>query len=267
MSWPPRALRATSRPVMVLLRTSAPRTSLCGPRTARRRRRRRAPRRAAVGDRDRADDRQAEPAAAAASCRRPRGRSARRSARAAPRERRGRGRRPGTTIVSPPRTLRDDRGAGGRVEQGVLDQVAHQPVQLVGRALGERLAFAGQVERHGVAGRERFGLRGGLAHDGRHVEGHVRGLAPGVGAGEQQQVADQPPHALRRAQRRAGGLGRGGGVARAAVAGRAPPRAARGWPGCSSAGCAARARRRRRTRAGARARPRSRRARRRARAA
>ena len=90
--------------------------------------------------------------------------------------------------------------------------------------------------------------RGGL-DDVAEVDGPVRRLAAGVGAGQQQQVGHQPAHAPARAQRRAR-------RPRAAPR-RASRRAARGWPARWSAACAARARRRRRTRAGAPAWPRS----------
>ena len=76
----------------------------------------------------------------------------------------------------------------------------------------------------------------------------VRDLALGVGARQQQQVGDQPAHALRRAQRATRPPRR--------ARRRAPRPAARGWPARSSAACAARARRRRRTGAGGRAPPR-----------
>ena len=74
-----------------------------------------------------------------------------------------------------------------------------------------------------------------------------RAGAPGVGAGEQQQVGDQAAHPPRRAERAGDDLLLVGVGARAR---RGWPRAARGWRGCWSAACAARARRRRRSRAG-----------------
>ena len=85
----------------------------------------------------------------------------------------------------------------GRVADGVLDQVGGQAVQVVPRPLDDRAAG---VDRDRVPGGDRLELGRRL---GEHLA-EVRGLAgrdaAGVGAGEQEQVGDEPAHPLGRAQ-------------------------------------------------------------------
>ena len=102
-------------------------------------------------------------------------------------------------------------------------------------------------------------LAGRLGDDLGEVDGRVRGGAAGVGAGEQQQVGDQPAHAAAGAQRG------GGGLARLALQLHLEQLEV-GQHGGERRAQLVRARRRR-TGAGARASPRSRRAPRRARGA
>jgi hypothetical protein len=99
--------------------------------------------------------------------------------------------------------LRADRRARRGVAQRVLEQVDHQAVQLV----------AGGVHRHGVDVELDFvfeahgpELAGRLDDDLGEVHRLARDDAPGVRAGEQQQVGDEPAHALGGAQRGARGL-------------------------------------------------------------
>ena len=107
--------------------------------------------------------------------------------------------------VRPVAAHRDRHGrAGRRVDQGVLDQVAGEPVKVIGHPVHHHRA--GQVERERVLGGQRGRLARGLGRHGGEVHGPARQLAAGVGAGEQQQVAHEPPHAARRAQRRVGHL-------------------------------------------------------------
>jgi hypothetical protein len=70
-----------------------------------------------------------------------------------------------------------------------------------------------QVERQRMAAPDGGGLTGGLADDVGEVD-DARALAPvGVGARQQQQVAHEAAHPLRRAQRRVGDVGGSGAVA------------------------------------------------------
>ena len=124
-------------------------------------------------------------------------------------------------------------------------------MELVGVALDRDAARRARLEP--VAVGDRRDLLERLRGDLGEVAFDARAGAAGVGAGEQQQVADEAVHPLRAAQRR----GDGRALVLVGVAPSATPRAARGWRGCSSAACAARARRRRRTRAGAGSSPRS----------
>ena len=205
----------------------------------------------------RAHDR--EPEAARVRCGRPRrGRSARRPCRCSS----GRDARP--VVLDREHDLAVaalDRGLDGRarvgVAQRVLHQVEHEPVQLVARALDLRRRGGAETEISWSPATGSSSAAASVTTLGE-VDGRCGGCAPGVGAGEQQQVGDQPAHPPRGAQRGGGGL--------ALLAVERPPRAARGWPAPRSAACAARARRRRRTRAGGPASPRSPRAPRRARA-
>ena len=160
--------------------------------------------------RDRADDRQAE-AAAARAVRRPR------CARSARRASRWLGGHAGAAVGdlehdgSPSRRTEATTGrAGGVCRKRVLDEVERQPMEVVGATLDDGASpSVGQVERQRMLAAERRRLaRPPRARrpPGRRAR---RLAAPGVGAREQQQVADEPAHPLRRAQRRAGDLGRG----------------------------------------------------------
>ena len=95
-------------------------------------------------------------------------------------------------------------GARRRVADRVLHQVEGHPVQLVGRAVDHG---GPGVDRQVVRLGHRAELGGGVHEDPAQVGRLARQRAARVGAGQQQQVADQPPHALRRAQGRARGLG------------------------------------------------------------
>ncbi len=84
--------------------------------------------------------------------------------------------------------------AGRGMAEGVLDQVDRQPVQLIaGPEHLRRLHIEGDlvIAAHGPQ------LGGGLDDDLGHVERLAGLLAGGVGASQQQQVGDQPAHALR----------------------------------------------------------------------
>ena len=57
-----------------------------------------------------------------------------------------------------------------------------------------------------MTGRHRRRLGGRLAHDFGQVDGLAQPLAPGVGAGQQEQIGHEPPHPARGTQRRVGHL-------------------------------------------------------------
>jgi hypothetical protein len=90
------------------------------------------------------------------------------------------------------------------VQERVLDQVACQPVEVVGHAAHRDRT--GQVERKRVVRGERSRLGGRLARDRAEVDRDGGHLAAGVGPGQQQQVGHQPAHPARRAQRGLGHL-------------------------------------------------------------
>ncbi len=77
-----------------------------------------------------------------------------------------------------------DGGLLGGVPHGVLEQIADQPVELVGVALERE----GPVEMtlDPAAARQRLDLLQGAGGDRRQVKVLGRGPAPGVGAGEEQ---------------------------------------------------------------------------------
>ena len=128
-----------------------------------------------------------------------------------------------STAESPSRRTETITGVpGGRVDERVLDQVERQPVQVVGR---RPRPSPGSGRSSETGGRTRAaGLGAASRATAARSTGAARRLAAGVGARQQQQVADQPAHPARRAQR-------GARPSRAARR-RAPPRAARGWRGC-----------------------------------
>ena len=97
-----------------------------------------------------------------------------------------------------------DVGALGRVPHGVLEQVQHQPVEVVTGAGHDRVV--GVDDQLVVIG-HRPELGGGLGQDLAQVGGPVRLHPLGVGAREQQEVADQSAHPPGRTQRRLGRLG------------------------------------------------------------
>ena len=79
-------------------------------------------------------------------------------------------------------------------------------MQLVARAVDP--GAGRRVDRDVVVAGHRLELGRRLGHHLGEVDGPVRRLAAGVGAGEQQQVADQAAHAPRGAQGGGGGLAR-----------------------------------------------------------
>ena len=98
---------------------------------------------------------------------------------------------------------RVDPRPGRRVADGVLHEVERHPVQLVAGAVDDRgLGVDGEVM---VVG-ERAELGRGVHEDLPEVGRAVRLVAVRVRAGEQEEVADEPAHALRGAQRRVRGL-------------------------------------------------------------
>ena len=145
---------------------------------------------------------------------------------------------------------------GGVWRTAFSSRLSDEAVELVGVALDRDGPAVVDAQRGGssASGLD-LGQRG--ARRPRPGRTSVRRRAPpGVGAGEQQQVGDQPAHP----PRGAAAPSRPSRGRRSARRRRARPGAARGWPARWSAACAARARRRRRTRAGARMRARARRA-------
>ena len=96
-----------------------------------------------------------------------------------------------------------DARAVGRVADRVLHEVQRHPVELVAGAVDHRVVG---VDGHVVAVGDRAELGRDLDHHATHVGRLVGLLAVGVGARQQQQVAHQAAHALRRAQRRLGRL-------------------------------------------------------------
>ena len=97
-----------------------------------------------------------------------------------------------------------DLGPRGRVADRVLEQVQHQAVKLVPDAVDHRRAGA---DRQLVPVGHRAQLGGRFDEHLGEIGRSARLGAPGVGAGEQQQVSDQPAHPARRPKRGLGGLG------------------------------------------------------------
>ena len=153
--------------------------------------------RAAVGLRDRADDRQAEAAAAAGAGGVGRALAADEAAEDLVAHL---GRDPGAVvgdldhrvIVLALRQQPDGR-ALGRVAGGVLEQVQDEPVELVGVALDREPG--GEVDLELAPVQQRLDLVARGFGDLRQVDVGVGGAAAGVGAGEEEQVGDEARHA------------------------------------------------------------------------
>src|ERR687893_2317154 len=99
-------------------------------------------------------------------------------------------------------------GSRRRVHERVLDQVASEAVELVARALDadghlRAVGLARARDRHDVIARERGDLGACLAQYLDEVDWLAPESAARVRARKQKQVADEPAHASRRAQRRA----------------------------------------------------------------